>query len=195
MPEKQFQIHNTTRDPKTRLVRSSSPITSKMTLLLGGGSIRCMRNRPATVTESALRRMLPELVEKASFGLIRVTTLKGEQVDLGTLKALEKAPPAPPKPKPPVDSAANDKPAGIPMAKYADPKGIPQGAEVPMPLVGEPAIPEGEPAPEEPVLAEPPREEPVVQPKEGVPTLVEEAEEPEEPSSPTASKKSRRRRK
>lgn len=169
MPEKQFQIHNTTRDPRTRLVRARSPITSKMTLLLGGGSIRVLRHRPAIVYESVIRRMLSELVHKETWGLLKVTTLQGERVDLSTMRALEKAPAAVPMPHPPVDSAARDKGAGIPFTRHGDPKGIPQGVDAPIPQVGRLAIPEGDV----------PREESKVLPNEGVPLLVRDSVESE----------------
>ena len=179
MPEKQFQIHNTTRDPQTRLLRAQSPTTSKMTLLLGGGSIRVMRKRPVVVYEPVLQRLLPELQRLEKAGVVKVTTVKGERVDISTLKPLEKLPATPPLPHPPLDSAARDKQnVGQKVTKWADPKAIPRGAGVPMPKAVEDKLPDVEEAPELEELGEP--EVPVEYAPVDVPSLLQDV--PEEPS-------------
>ena len=51
--ERKFQIHNTTRDPRTRLQRAKAAQHQKTTLLLAG--VRIFRNRPSTVPETVLQ--------------------------------------------------------------------------------------------------------------------------------------------
>lgn len=165
MPEKHYLIHNTTRDVTTRMARKQSPEPPRMTLILGGGTVRVVRKRPQAVTESIVKRLLPELQRQEKAGRCRVTTVEGLPVDLSTFRVVGKAPVSPPLPQPPVDSAAADKneKQGIPMVTHkADLGALPASAQPPVPAVGERAIPEGKPAEEAPVefLVEDVSEEP-----------------------------------
>jgi hypothetical protein len=171
-PEQRYQIHNMTRSRETRAGRAAvARERSRTVLMLGGGSIRVMRNRPLPVTETTIRKLHAELVNRVEVGAAKVTTDKGEPVDIRTLKALSKGTKLVegPKPKPKPDTVADDKPAGNKMPKMEG--GVPQGVELPVPAVGEQAIPEGEPPP-------PPEEEPA----------------PPEEKSFTGSKRSRRKK-
>lgn len=179
MPEKKkpeakrFQIHNMTRSRETRAARAAlARERSRTVLMLGGGSIRVLRNRPLPVTETTIRRLHAELVERVSVGAAKVTTAAGEPVDIKTLKPLAPLPKKEgPKPSPKQDTLADDRPAGETKPKMQG--SVPRDAELPTPAVGERAIPEGEPPPEP------------------------SAEEPEEEaaSSPSASGSKRKRRK
>jgi hypothetical protein len=204
MPEKHYLIHNTTRDVITRLARKQSPEPPRMTLILGGGSVRVVRKRPQAVTESLVKRLLPELKRQEQAGRCRVTTVEGLPVDLNTFKVVGKAPVSPPQPKPPVDSVAADKneKQGIPMVTHkTDVGALPRSAEPPVPAVGERAIPEGEPAPEpeppvEDVSDEPPPDlEPEFLVEEAIvaPTTGQEDPAPSSPSSSSSSGSSRKK--
>lgn len=168
MPEeKRYLIHNMTRSRETRSDRTAiSRERSRTVLVLGGGSVRVMRNRPLNVPESTIRKVHTELLGRVNVGAAKVTTDKGEPVDILTLKALEKVKPVEgPKPHPKQDSLANDLPAGNKMPKMVG--GVPEGYELPTPAVGEQAIPEGEP---------------------------QEAVQKEEPEESSSSKRSRRKK-
>jgi hypothetical protein len=170
MPENQYLIHNTTRDVTTRFMRRAAPEPPRMTLMLGGGSVRVIRNRPQVVTEGVVRRMLPELLPLELAGRLKLTNLAGLRVDLTTFKVVEAPAVSPPLPHPPVDSAANDKNQGVGnvILKHGDPHFVPLSVELPLPAVarGLAGGPVEEPASREPltppeeVAAEPPVEEP-----------------------------------
>jgi hypothetical protein len=153
--DKRFQIHNMTRSQETRKGRVAvTRERSRTVLMLGGGSIRVMRNRPLPVTESTVRRLHAELVSKVNIGAAKVTTATGELVDIKTLKPVAPAPKGVegPKPHPKLDSVADDIPAGNKMPQMLG--GVPEGVSMPTPAVGEQAIPDGEEPFDEPTSEE-----------------------------------------
>jgi hypothetical protein len=181
MPETQYLVHNTTRGVETRFQRRTAPEPPRMTLMLGGGSVRVLRNRPQAVTESMLRRLLPELLKLETAGRLKVTTLAGLRVDVSTFKVLEAPAVSPPLPKPPLDSADRDKNANVGdvVLKHGDPKFIPQNVPLPLPaaargLVGGP-VEDELPPPSEDAL-------PDVE-LEATPSFLEPEPVPEEPST------------
>ena len=89
MPKTQYQIHNTSKDVRTRLARRVSPGNPKTSLQLAGGSIRVLRGRPYPIAYTALQRLVPELLKLEARGFAKVTTLLGACVDLTTLKPVE----------------------------------------------------------------------------------------------------------
>ncbi|MFA5436061.1 MAG: hypothetical protein WC372_08500 [Candidatus Neomarinimicrobiota bacterium] len=135
MPETQYLIHNTTRGVETRFQRRAAPEPPRMTLMLGGGTVRVLRNRPQAVTESLLQRMLPELTKLEAAGRLKVTTLAGLRVDIQTFRVVEAPAVSPPLPHPPLDSATRDKNenVGDVIPRHGDPKFIPQSTELPLP--------------------------------------------------------------
>jgi hypothetical protein len=153
-----FHIHNLTRSVSTRLQRAKAAQRPRFKQLLGGGIVRLVRGRPVPITKPMVERLLLELIQKEKEGILKVTTPDGRLVDLSTLKPLEDKKVAPPKPEPPLDSAANDETFehGVGNAVPQVPGGLPQGATPPLPeaLKGIPegvaAVPEGK-EPEPPV--------------------------------------------
>lgn len=139
MPETQYLIHNTTRGVETRFQRRAAPEPPRMALMLGGGTVRVLRGRPQAVTESLLRRMLPELTKLETAGRLKVTTLQGLRVDIQTFKVVEAPAVSPPLPKPPLDSATRDKNenVGDQPVKHGDPKFIPQSVKLPLPAAAQ----------------------------------------------------------
>lgn len=139
MPETQYLIHNTTRGVETRFQRRAAPEPPRMALMLGGGTVRVLRGRPQAVTESLLRRMLPELTKLETAGRLKVTTLAGLRVDIQTFKVVEAPPVSPPLPNPPLDSATRDKNenVGDQPIKHGDPKFIPQSVKLPLPAAAQ----------------------------------------------------------
>jgi hypothetical protein len=184
MSELRYHIHNTTRSQATRVTRAAGARRSKTVLLLGGGSVRVLRGRPVAVAESTVRRLHAELVQKYSQGLLKVTTPRGDLVDLTTLKPLVSAPKPAPKPHPPVDSINNDKNEGVGIKVPRLEGNVSADAQVEPPRVGRRAIPEGEKPKllqkeEEPAPAPEPPPEPAPEP----PVAEPEAPAPEEPST------------
>lgn len=92
-----YYIHNTTRSPHTRQIRRAvlGPESSTKNLFIGGGLLRVVRGRPTPATEGVIRRVLAELVDKESKGLVAVYDSKSRRVDLRTLEPLKDAPPPP----------------------------------------------------------------------------------------------------
>jgi hypothetical protein len=106
---------------------------------LAGGDIVVRRARPATITESQLKAHLPELKRAYSEGRIDVRTVTGDLIDLETMKVASRQP-SPPQPKPPLDSAADDKQGvGEKMPPYKGAKAVDEPAESPKVM----SIPEG----------------------------------------------------
>jgi hypothetical protein len=139
-----YKIHNMSRSIETRSLRAASTaVRAPKKLLLGGGTVRVVRGRPATVTEAVLRRMQPELIKREGRGELKVTNAHGLRVDLTTLKPMEAPPVAPPKPNPPLDSAADDNkyPIGEDMPQHPGGAGRNENLEVPA-VVGS-SVPEG----------------------------------------------------
>ncbi len=138
-----YKIHNMSRAVETRHLRAaSSAQRAPKKLLLGGGVVRVLRGRPATVAERALRRMLPELVKREARGELKVTNMAGQRVDLSTLKPIEPPAPEEPKPNPPLDSAANDK-QNVGEHKPQHVGGAAAGQKLETPAVVTSGVPEG----------------------------------------------------
>lgn len=152
MPQTFYQIHNLVRRVATRDVRVRQPRRSRFNLLLGGGLVRVVRGRHATVAESVIRKLLPELIKREKKGELKVTTATGVRVDLLTLTPVETQAPTPPKPNPPLDNAKNDPPsagAHVPTVEG----GKAASEELRRPSVLENQIPEG--VEEEVVISDP----------------------------------------
>ncbi len=132
-----FQIHSLVRSVETRHHRMLSPERHRFSMLLGAGLLRVIRKRPTTVTRGMIERLLPELMEKEKRGMLMVTTLQGQRVDLSTMQAVAGPPATPPMPEPPLDSAANDETfeAGVGEAMPQTLGGLPQTADVGLPAV------------------------------------------------------------
>ena len=140
-----FLIHNGSRARSNRTLRATMPEHGGHKQYILDSDHRLVRGRPLQVTEEKLKAHFPELKEKEGKGLIYVTTLQGEPVDLETLKVFP-LPPESPLPRPSLDSANNDIPAGEPMgvrgeapppAEFTMPVDAPQAAFENNPLVPE----------------------------------------------------------
>lgn len=139
-----YKIHNMSRAIETRPLRAAATAhRAPKKLLLGGGVVRVLRGRPATVTESTLRRMLPELQKREARGELKVTNMFDQRVDLTTLKPMESVPAAALKPRPPQDTAATDNkyPVGESKPQYLG--GAAASEKLETPSVITPDIPEG----------------------------------------------------
>lgn len=132
-----FQIHSLVRKVETRHHRMLSAERHRFSMLLGGGLLRVIRRRPTTVTKGMIEKLLPELLEKEKRGMLLVTTLQGQRVDLSTLRAIEGLPPVAPLPEPPLDSAEDDESfeagVGVPVPQMLG--GLPLAANVELPAV------------------------------------------------------------
>lgn len=192
-PQRLFQIHNLVRRVETRTHRQQAASRHRMNLLLGGGIIRVVRGRFATVGESVIHRLLPELVEKEAAGMLMVTDNNGRRIDLRTGDVAENLPPVPPLPAPPLDSAANDKTfehgVGQHIPQHSGGSAMTQSVDQPAAI--RPEIPEG--FEEEPELEEEPTNPADALP-EGTEQVVEtevvtvvDVTEPEEPADPEPS--------
>ncbi len=104
-----YLVHNASRSIDTRAARLASPTHGGQKQFICGGSFRLIRGKPVTLTEEQFKQHLPELQEKATKGLLYVTTADLRKIDLTTLAA-EPIPPSPAAPHPPLDSVANDDP-------------------------------------------------------------------------------------
>lgn len=132
-----YQIHSLVRKVETRHHRMLSAERHRFSMLLGGGLLRVIRRRPTTVTKGMIEKLLPELTEKEKRGMLMVTTLQGQRVDLATLAPIEGLPVTAPLPDPPLDSAEDDESfeAGVGEPLPQIPGGLAQTAEVELPAV------------------------------------------------------------
>lgn len=125
--EQIYKVHSGVRKVHTRLQRKKAAGRHRFVQRLAGGDIVVRRVRPATITGTQLRQHLAEFKRARDEGRAEVRTPTGQLVDLDTLKPVAGLPAAPPKPEPPLDSAANDKtfPAGVGehRPKYPEGKG------------------------------------------------------------------------
>lgn len=203
-PPELFKIHSLVRDVTTRVHRAKSPIRHRANMLLGGGLIRVLYKRPATVTKATLNRLLAELIDKEKRGMLMVTDMTNRRISLSDFSVVKDLPPTPPLPSPPLDTAVTDNkyPMGEPKPMFVD--GLPETAEVEAPIIVQRTLPdgedEGEPEPVAEPMAEPlPETEPepeVVEPVGEVDELdeVEGTSEGEEPAIVSAKRKRGRRR-
>lgn len=118
--ERIFKVHSGVRKRHNKLLRKKTPGRADFVQRFIGGDIVVRRNRPATITESKLKAHLPEFERAYNEGRAEVRTPTGLLVDLKTLKTVETLPASAAQPHPPLDSAANDKPAGEKMPIFKD---------------------------------------------------------------------------
>lgn len=117
LPER-LAVHSQVRKLESRLTRRKQPTRHRFKQhLFGDPSRRLLRNRPVLITSTELVQHFEELHSKESVGILAVRTLDGQRLNLAMLRdgilALAARPsPLPPLP-PPLDSIANDIPAGI----------------------------------------------------------------------------------
>jgi hypothetical protein len=123
MPERTYMVHSMVRKVETRMHRAVAPQHHRFVQRLAGGDIIVRRARPATITESKLYRHLEELKKAEVEGKIRVTTDRGQPVDLNSLAVKPVVEVSKPLPNPPLDSAARDKTygggVGVAMPQHA----------------------------------------------------------------------------
>lgn len=112
-----YAIHNTVRGRHNRTQRAAAPAHFRFQQRVGAAQTRLVRGRLLMVTEEALLRDLEELKKKQKAGILEVRTLDGRVLDLETMQPAP-LPATTPLPNPPLDSAANDKPAGQPMPQF-----------------------------------------------------------------------------
>lgn len=127
-----FLVHNGSRAKANRTLRAKSPEHGGFKHYVFNNTQRLISARPLLITEEKLKQHLEELKEKQSKGLLYVTTPQLEVVDLETLSVVAAPAPEGPKPNPPLDSAANDKPVG--WAVNSVPQEPPPPAEFTMPV-------------------------------------------------------------
>lgn len=138
-----YKIYSTVRDVSTRLKRVQSPTTHRFTMFLGGGLVRVIRKRPSVVTRSVLHKLIPELLEKEAKGMVKVTTMTGQRLDLMTMETTSEVVVQEPLPDPPMDSAAHDSSYLVGESKPALPGGIPETENMEPPAVIKRELPEG----------------------------------------------------
>lgn len=123
-----FKVHNSVRDVKTRLQRRMAPTSPRMKQYLGGGELRVLRGRPVVLTREQLEVHLEELKERTAAGVLWVSTMDDQEVDLETLSPTMLPPAEPKAPEPVLDSANNDKNEGVGQAIPQFAGGLPLGA-------------------------------------------------------------------
>lgn len=146
-----FLIHNGSRARHNRTLRAQMAEHGGHKQYVLGNEQRLVRGRPVPVTEEKLKAHLAELLDKEARGLIYVTDLQQNVFDLKTMKVVAEVAPASPAPNPPLDSAAKDTPAGVPMGQFREP---PPPAEFTMPVDAPLAAVTDNPLVAEPVVAE-----------------------------------------
>lgn len=121
-------IHSEVRSVTNRTVRARNPTRHRFKqYLFGDPSKRLIRNRPLRVPTEVVLANLSELMAKESCGMLSVRTADGRRLNLSALTqstprapVLEPPRPSAPPPHPPLDSIANDAPAGIPMPEFEE---------------------------------------------------------------------------
>jgi hypothetical protein len=118
-------VRSQVRRAATRTMRARSPSRHRFKqFLFGDPSYRLVRNGERQVPSAKVLANLNELIDKETAGLLSVHFIDGRRLNLEFLKGgiVEvEAPVLPaPLPNPPLDSAANDTPAGIPMSTFID---------------------------------------------------------------------------
>lgn len=133
-----YTIHSVVRGRGNRALRASMPVHHRFAQYIGKDQKRLIRSRPLVITEEMLMRDLQELKEKAKMGILEVKTGDGRVLDLETMQPTGPVAVSPPLPNPPLDSAANDKPAGQNMPMF--PGGLTQ-ADIPVEFMPDPPAP------------------------------------------------------
>lgn len=118
-----LHVKSQVRAIANRTLRARHPTRHRFKqYLFGNPSLRLVRKRVLRLSAAQVRAGLDELLEKEAAGILSVHAPNGQRVDLRALKAgrVELAPmaAAPPLPNPPLDSAANDIPAGENLPQY-----------------------------------------------------------------------------
>lgn len=129
MPD--YYVHSGVRKRHTRLKRMQAAQHPALVQHIGGLIVR--RSRPVRISETKLAEILPQLHAAHADGRLELRTADGRLVDLKTLAPLSPPETSKPLPNPPLDSAANDKPAGAPMPAYYEGQG--QDAAVTTPAI------------------------------------------------------------
>ena len=145
-----YKIHNTVREIRTRSIRQAAPQHARMKQYVG--ELRVLRGRPLTVTGATLEKHLEELKAKSAQGLVEVQTMDGRLVNLSDMSA-SATPAQSPAPRPPLDSANNDKNQSVGENIPQFPGGVPLGSvgsaggegSIPGPLGSESAEDESSP--------------------------------------------------
>jgi hypothetical protein len=176
-----FFIHSGVRKRHTRLKRMLAPTHAALVQHIGGFIVR--RNRPVRISADRVLPILDELQKAEREGRLELRTGDGRLVDLerlagslakgqvpidtdddfetketATVNVDEVAEPprvSPPLPQPPLDSAANDKPAGQHMPPYYEGTGVMADAETPVVLGEQDPVAPPAPTEEEPTVKEP----------------------------------------
>lgn len=109
----------------TRTTRARAPSRHRFKqFLFGDPSFRLVRNGERQVAAAMVSKHLDELIEKEAQGMLSVHFVDGRRLNLDLLKAglveTDAAPLPAPQANPPLDSAANDDPSGIPIPTYID---------------------------------------------------------------------------
>lgn len=112
-----YAIHSTVRGRHNRTQRAMAPAHFRLQQRVGADQARLVRGRPLIITEDKLLRDLEELKRKQKQGILEIRTADGRRFDLESLQPVPMAAPTP-LPNPPLDSAANDVPAGQPMPTF-----------------------------------------------------------------------------
>lgn len=119
-----YFVHNTIRARHNKSLRAAAPIHGGTKQYIGGQH-RLIRGRPIALTLQQIGPHIEEIRAKAAAGAIEVRLADGRKVDLNTGRAVGEVMKNAPPPHPPLDSIANDKPAGEQRPQMAG--GIPEG--------------------------------------------------------------------
>jgi len=126
----EYLIHSGVRKRHTALKRRMAPINAALVQHIGGFIVR--RARPVRISETQLNALLPQLKVAEAEGRLELRTPAGQLIDLDTLQvAAGEDIVSPPLPNFLPDSAARDKPAGMPMPLYQEGTGIDQTPVLP----------------------------------------------------------------
>lgn len=125
LPSK-LMVKSMVRTPESRLLRKKTPGKAHhfKNYLLGDRSLRLLRARPVVLTSSVILEHLDDFLCKEAAGMLAVYTLAGERVVLTSLRegvfSIRGKSSTYPLPNPPLDSVANDTPAGNALPQYLD---------------------------------------------------------------------------
>lgn len=118
-------VRSQVRRQATRMQRARSATRHRFKQYIGGDpSLRLVRNRQITLPTERVLTLIDELITRQRDGMISVHMIDGRPVDLLELKAgvlsVGRVPLPAPQPNPPLDSIANDDPAGNPYPQYIE---------------------------------------------------------------------------
>lgn len=118
-----LHVRSQVRAPGNRTLRARQPTRHRFKqYLFGNPALRLVRKRATRVRADDVRANLDELISKEAAGILSVHAPNGQRVNLQALKAGQVELGAIPAPAPlvnkPLDSAANDIPAGENMPQY-----------------------------------------------------------------------------